>query len=135
MYSWSTAPLLILVIGRLPLALVSSAEKSTAFIQNAPITLQNLMTIGMVGLIINAIMYAFILPKKPYQKSSLNYIVMVVQWVLFPVTMIVFGSIPATESQTRLMLGGKYRLGFWVTEKKLANSVIPAKAGISGKKQ
>lgn len=119
MYSWATAPLLILLIGRLPLALVSSADKSTAFIQNSPITLQNLMTIGMIGLVLNAIMYAFILPKKPYQKSAFNYIIMVAQWILFPVTMIVFGSIPAVESQTRLALGGKYRLGFWVTEKKL----------------
>ncbi len=119
MYSWATAPLLILVIGRLPLALLSSADKATVFAQNAPYTLQNLMNVGMIGLIFNAIMYTFILPKRPEEKSSLSYLIMVVQWVLFPVTMIIFGSIPAVEAQTRLMLGGKYRLGFWVTEKKI----------------
>lgn len=119
MYSWATAPLLILVIGRLPLALVSASDKATAFIQNAPITLENLMTWGMIGLIFNAIMYTFILPKRPQEKSFLNYIVMVIQWIIFPATMIIFGSIPAVEAQTRLLLGGKWRLGFWVTEKKI----------------
>lgn len=119
MYSWATAPLLILLIGRLPLALLTGPDKATAFAQNVPFTLQNLMNIGMIGLIFNAIMYTFVLPKRPQEKHSLNYIVMIVQWILFPVTMIIFGSIPAVESQTRLLLGGKYRLGFWVTEKKL----------------
>jgi hypothetical protein len=119
MYSWATAPLLILVIGRLPLALASSADKATAFIQNAPVTLERLMTIGMVGLILNAILYTLILPQKPKEKSLLDYLIMVVQWIMFPVTMIIFGSIPAVDSQTRLMLSGKWRLGFWVTEKKI----------------
>jgi len=119
MYSWATAPLLILLIGRLPLALVSPQEKATAFIQNAPATLEFFMSIGMIGLILNAIMYTFVLPRKPKEKSLINWPVMLVQWVVFPITMIIFGSIPAVESQTRLLLGGKYRLGFWVTEKKL----------------
>ena len=119
MYSWATAPLLILIIGRLPLMLASSTDKATAFVQNAPITLERLMAIGMLGLIINAIMYAFVLPERPTNKSLFNYLIMILQWVIFPFTMIIFGSIPAVESQTRLLLSGKYRLGFWVTEKKI----------------
>lgn len=118
MYSWAIAPLLILIVGRLPLYLASDADKTTAFFQNAPRMLENLMVIGMVGLIFNALMYTIMLPSKPKEYSWFNYFIMLVQWVIFPITMIIFGSIPAIEAQTRLMLGGKYKLGFWVTEKK-----------------
>ena len=118
MYSWAVAPLLILIVGRLPLWLASDADKATAFFQNAPQMLENLMLIGMVGLIANSIMYTLMLPHKPRGYSWINYIVMIAQWVIFPITMIIFGSIPAIDAQTRLMLGGRYKLGFWVTEKK-----------------
>lgn len=118
MYSWAIAPLLILIVGRLPLYLASDADKATAFFQNAPRILENLMVIGMAGLVVNAIMYTVMLPIKPKNYSWINYIIMLMQWIIFPFTMIIFGSLPALEAQTRLMLGGKYKLGFWVTEKK-----------------
>ncbi|MFA4871950.1 MAG: glycosyltransferase family 2 protein [Patescibacteria group bacterium] len=119
MYSWATAPLIILIVGRVPLWLASPEAKATVLFQNAPYTLQNLMMIGMVGLIFNAIMYTIVLPPRPRGYGFWNYIIMIAQWAVFPITMVVFGSIPAIEAQTRLMLGGKWRLGFWVTEKKV----------------
>ena len=121
MYSWSTAPLIILIIGRLPLWLASDADKATAFFQNAPQTLETIMSMGMVGLIANAILYTFLLPARPQGRGFGSYIAMVLHWVCFPVTMVVFGAIPAIDAQTRLMLGCKWKLGFWVSPKKVKN--------------
>ena len=117
-YSWATAPLLIFILGRLPLMLADKSEQSTMVAQNAPFILEYLMNFAMIGLILSAIFSTLILPQKPKNKSWLYYPIMVLQWLLFPVTMIAFGSLPAIDAQTRLMIGGKARLGFWVTEKK-----------------
>lgn len=117
-YSWATAPLIILLAGYLPLWLATEAQRATALFQNAPYMLSSLMQFSMVGLIVTAILYTLMLPPRPADRSLLNYTIMIGQWLLAPLTLIVFGSLPATDAQTRLMLGGKFRLGFWVTEKK-----------------
>ena len=117
-YSWATAPLIIFILGRLPLLVADKSVQGTVLAQNAPIILQWLMNIALIGLILTAVFSTRILPQKPHSKSLLYYPLMLIQWILFPITMVIFGSFPAIDAQTRLMLGGKYRLGFWVTEKK-----------------
>ncbi len=115
MYSWATAPIIIFLLGRLPLFLAGSEVKTTAMAQNAPFVLQWLMTAAMIGLFFGAILSIKLLPPKPPKYKTPKFILMLVQWILFPVTMVVFGSIPATDAQTRMMLGKS--LGFWVTKK------------------
>ncbi|MCB9802640.1 glycosyltransferase family 2 protein [Candidatus Nomurabacteria bacterium] len=119
-YSWATAPIIILIMGQLPLYVAELKGTTNALTQNAPLVLQTLMTSGMFGLLIIAIMSIVILPpmpdKKEYKKFKLaRYTLVLLQWVVFPLTMIIFGSIPAVDAQTRLMLG-KY-MGFNVTKK------------------
>jgi len=114
-YTWPTAPILLFVLGYLPLAVVNKAEKATVLAQNAPYVLQNMMTIGMVGLVFSAILSTIILPPPPSKKKKIIYPLMIIQWIFLPLTIIVFGSIPALDAQTHLMLGK--RLGFNVTEK------------------
>lgn len=118
MYSWATAPIVIFILGWLPLKISQTFYAEAAgsvLVQNAPRILETLMQIGMAGLFASAVISTILLPPKPNSKWFIKYAEMILQWILFPVCMIVFGSIPAIESQTRLMLG-KY-LGFWVTEK------------------
>jgi hypothetical protein len=75
------------------------------------------MTGALFGLFATAIMSVYILPPSPHRgwRRFFEYLLMLFQWVVFPVTMILFGSIPAIDAQTRLMLGNY--MGFWVTEK------------------
>ena len=117
-YSWATAPLVILVAGYLPLWLASSDERATALFQNAPHILSLLMRLSMAGMVVIAILYTLMLPPRPARLKFRHYAMMIIQWALVPVTLILFGSLPATDAQTRLALGGRFRLGFWVTEKR-----------------
>lgn len=120
-YSWATAPLIILILGQLPLFVAELNNTNSVLTQNAPLVLQTLMTSGMTGLFLIAIMSVVVLPPIPEKSKHKHfkivyYSLMLLQWAIFPLTMIVFGSIPAVDAQTRLMLG-KY-MGFFITEKK-----------------
>lgn len=114
-YSWATAPLLIALVGWLPFQFNREILESSVMAQNAPYVLQRLMLSAMGGLGISAIISTAMLPRPNRPVPWFQWVMMIGQWLLLPVTMITFGSVPALEAQTRLMLG-KY-LGFWVTEK------------------
>ncbi len=115
MYSWATAPLILFILGRLPLYVAGPAVKETVLAQNAPFVLEWIMSIGMVGIFVSAILSVRLLPPRPSQYPKYKWLIMFAQWALLPINIIIFGAIPAAEAQTRLMLG-KY-LGFFVTPK------------------
>lgn len=115
-YSWATAPVLITILGYLPLWVSKNVDKSSVIAQNAPLILQSVMNTAMVGLIFSAVLSTLLMPKSLQKRKWWEYVLVPVQWVIFPIGMIVFGSVPATDAQTRLMIG-KY-LGFWVSGKK-----------------
>lgn len=117
-YSWSTAPIIIFIMGNLPLAMLPEIEATSVLAQNAPFALRTIMIFAMIGLVFSAGFSSLLMPKRPLHISLWKHAVIVLQWVFFPIAMIIFGSIPATDAQTRLMLG-KY-LGFNVTQKKRA---------------
>ncbi|MBI3120510.1 MAG: glycosyltransferase family 2 protein [Candidatus Kerfeldbacteria bacterium] len=115
MFSWATAPILITLLGRLPLALVDEQEKISVVVQNVPQLLEVLMNYALVGLIVTGVLSFTILPRRPHTRWY-QWIPMALQWILTPISMVFFGSLPAIEAQTRLMFG-KY-LGFFVTPKR-----------------
>lgn len=116
-YSWATGPIFIMLLGRLPLYIASLHKYEFSVVQNTPFVLETLMSLSMLGIMFSAIINVYFLPARPPKHPKIKWLVMILQWFLIPLTMIFFGSIPALDAQTRLMLGGKYRLGFDVTEK------------------
>ncbi len=116
-YSWATLPILILLMGNLPIWVADQTIHYHVAIHNAPVLLERIMSFGLIGIMAVASMNLFFLPPRPKGINVGVYLIMFIQWILFPITLIFFGSIPSAEAQTRLMLGGKFRLGFQVTKK------------------
>ena len=114
-WMWACAALIIFALGWLPLVLGGEAFRESVLGFRLPTLTRTILTIGMVGMVVNGLLSLLLLPPKPKRVPKWVYATLILQWVLFPVTIIVFGAFPGLEAQTRLMLG-RY-MGFWVTEK------------------
>lgn len=114
-FNWATASLLISILGWLPLFLGGDAFKQTVIAYNLPTATRTLMTIATGFLIFSVYINLILLPARPKKYSWMRSVMMYLQWFLVPITSVVFGSIPAIEAQTRLMMG--WYLEFWVTPK------------------
>jgi hypothetical protein len=114
-WSLPTNPLLIFLLGWLPLMLGGDAFNETLLSYNLPRVTRILMMIAMSGLFMSAAISWSLLPSRPAGVRGHKYAFMILQWLLIPITIIFFGALPGLDAQTRLMLG-KY-LGFWVTPK------------------
>lgn len=119
-WSLSTNPLIIFLMGWLPLMLGGKEYNSLLLSYNLPRATRNLMIVAMFGLVMSAIVAISFLPARPCHKHKVNYVFMVLQWVFIPFTIPIFGAIPGLDAQIRLMLG-KY-MGFWVTPKHRSNT-------------
>lgn len=112
--SWSTASLLIAMVGWLPLIL-NHRFGATVIALNMPTFARNLLILTWIGLVVSAIISTLLLPPRPKNFGRWRTAVFVLSWVLVPISAVIFGSIPAIDAQTHLMLGSY--LGFWVTPK------------------
>lgn len=112
--SWSTASFYLMVVGWLPLVL-SPNFRHTVLAINMPIVTRIIFPLTWIGIMVSVYVSLNFLPPRPRNIKKTTYLVMLAEWVILPITAVIFGSIPALEAQTRLMLG-KY-MGFWVTPK------------------
>ncbi len=114
-HSSASNAIIIFLLGWLPLFLGGVEFNRTVLSFNLPRLTRELMTLTMFGLVTSAILSVIMLPPKPAEYGRWKWVMMIGQWILFPINFIFFGAIPALDAQTRLMFG-KY-LGFWVTPK------------------
>jgi len=117
-FSWSTSSFIIFLFGWLPNLLGGDAFHTTLFSYNLPVVTGWLINLASIGIVTSAFLSILLLPpERPADVKQWRVPLYLLQWFLMPATFIVFGSIPALDAQTRLMLGGKFRLGFWKTPK------------------
>lgn len=121
-WSLATHPLILFIVGWLPLFVGGAAFNATVLSYNLPFVARIFLTCAMFGLIVSAALSMYLLPERPKAKSKTTHLMMVLQWVLVPITMVAFSSLPGLDSQARLFLG-KY-LSFWVTPKGRIQSKI-----------
>lgn len=117
-WSWAAVTIIITFLGRLPLWLASNDVRQSELFFNTPQILGNLMTLAMVGLLISTIMSMLLLPPRPEHRGRHEYLFMILQWILVPVSLFFFSALPCIDAVTHLMLG-RY-LGFNVSAKKRA---------------
>jgi hypothetical protein len=123
-WSLATAPLIIFLLGWLPILLGGDAFKDTVLSYSLPYITRNLMIIAMLGLILSGIIAFSLMPKLPphlESKKRKHYFLASLQWLLVPFTIVIFGAIPGLHSQSKLMLG-RYMGEFWVTPKHRVNT-------------
>lgn len=112
-----TNPIMLFILGWAPIFLGTREFHETVLSYELPIMVRNLLIFAMLGLVVSSIISLSLTPPRPEHRSRFNYVVMALQWIMVPVTMIVFSAIPGLDAQTRLMFG-KY-MGFWVTPKRV----------------
>jgi len=110
--SWATASLILAFGALIPVVI---QPKNFIAIQ-LPHIASTLQTIALSGILVTLFLSFKSLPPKPLRYKRHRTIFMLLQWVLLPVTSIVYNTLAALNSQTRLMFG-RYLGKFDVTDK------------------
>ena len=105
--------------GWVPMIMNLSSRAMVAY--SVPNIVSIVETFASIGLIVSVLVSFKILPKRPAKYRKGRSLLMVLQWILMPITSIIYQSVAAFYSQTRLMLG-LYMEKFDVTKKVVKNS-------------
>jgi len=113
--SWATASIIIAFGAWAPL-FINRESSHSIIAHQLPSIASQLQQIALVGLFITVFLTFKMLPPRPARYKAHRNLLMLLQWLIMPVTSIGYGSAAAFNSQTRLLLG-KYLDKFDVTEK------------------
>jgi len=129
----ASVSILVAVGGFAPLLLNSEADRSIAAHQ-LPDVVSAIQQIALIGLFITIFLTFKMLPPRPEHYKKTRTFWMLAQWVLMPITAILYSSTAALYSQGRLFLG-RYLDKFDVTDKATYQSVVIAKQQSKSKKR
>lgn len=111
----ATIAILVAVGGWVPLLISPEAARDIAA-HNLPEVLSYLQRTAMVGIFITVFLSLRLLPPRPKRYKRTRTLSMILQWLLMPITAIVYNAAASLTAQTHLALG-KYLDKFDVTEK------------------
>lgn len=121
----ASVAILIAIGGWIPLFVNPEAAHSIAAHQ-LPEVVSRIQQFALIGLFITIFFSFKILPPRPERYKRHRNIFMVLQWLLMPITAVVYSSLSSFTSQTALFLG-KYFDKFDVTDKATINDKKPTK--------
>jgi cellulose synthase/poly-beta-1,6-N-acetylglucosamine synthase-like glycosyltransferase len=110
--SWATAPLILAFSAFIPL-LFNPQDYAANQLPHIASTIQ---TVALLGIFITLFLSFKMLPPKPARYKRHRTIGLVIQWILLPVTTILYNGFSSLYSQTRLMFG-RYLGSFDLTAK------------------
>lgn len=115
--TWAVAPLILAFSAFIPGLLNPHNLGPIGFTTNQlPHIASKIQTVALTGIIVTLYLSLKMLPPKPLRYKRHRSVFMLLQWIMLPVTTIVYNSFAALYSQTRLMLG-RYIGKFDVTDK------------------
>lgn len=115
--TWAVAPLILAFSAFIPRMLNSTDLGAAGYTTDQlPYIASRIQTLALVGIVITLFMSIKMLPPKPARYKHRRTVFMMLQWVMLPVTTVVYNSFSALYSQTRLMFG-KYIDKFDLTDK------------------
>ena len=100
--------------GWVPMIMNYSSHAMVAY--NLPNIISIIETVASIGILVTVFVSFRILPKRPKKYKKGRNLLMILQWILMPITSILYQSSAAYYAQTRLMLG-LYMEKFDVTRK------------------
>jgi len=113
--TWAVWAVIIMLITPLPIFLGGAFFAQMAIAYNLPRITGLLLDFTLGTSFIWVLLSITILPPRPADVKWIKNVVLVLEWLIVPAVVLVVGSTPALDAQTRLMLG-KY-MEFFPTEK------------------
>lgn len=102
--SWAVVPLVLAFAAWIPI-LLSPEGQDSIIAHQLPNIASRLNTFIAAGILLTIFLSIRVLPPKPAHYKVHKTIMMYLQWLILPISSIIYGSFTALYSQTRLLLG------------------------------